>query len=88
MKLRTTPLAAAGDRDLQRELRSHASAVNAALTMIENGFPYVVLQELVAQPASMLANMMVLADGTLWDPGSGAGIYRRDPTNTSWIYVG
>jgi hypothetical protein len=47
-----------------------------------------VLTPLTAEPAVMLAHMYVNADGTLWDPGSGAGHYRRNAANTEWVFVG
>lgn len=49
--------------------------------------PFLLLQYLHAEPAKMRAGMIVLADGTDWDPGSGAGLYRRSEDNASWILV-
>ena len=87
MKLRTTPLAGV-DRDLQRELRTHAVVVNSLVRMVGRGFPYIVFDELDAAPSPTIANMVVLADGTTWDPGSGAGLYRRNAADTAWIFLG
>lgn len=36
-----------------------------------------------AQPASMTDGMIVYADGTLWNPGSGEGFYGRE--NGAWV---
>lgn len=33
------------------------------------------LQELHEEPKKLILGMTVLADGTDWDPGSGAGVY-------------
>jgi hypothetical protein len=32
--------------------------------------------------------MLILADGVDYDPGSGEGLYRRDKTNASWVFIG
>lgn len=37
--------------------------------------PFVALQTLHAEPARPFDGMTILADGTDWDPGSGAGVY-------------
>jgi hypothetical protein len=47
-----------------------------------------VLQVLHAAPDKFLPGMVVYADGSDWDPGSGEGLYRRDKTNTSWVFIG
>ncbi len=46
------------------------------------------LTYLTAEPARYWAGMIVLADGTNWDPGSGEGAYRRDAANASWVFLG
>jgi hypothetical protein len=58
------------------------------LKAMADGFEYVLLQERNAEPRRMLAYMMVMADGTNWDPGSGRGLYRRNKANTAWVYLG
>lgn len=40
-----------------------------------------------AAPAKTSAGDMVLADGTDWNPGSGAGLYQRNEANTAWICI-
>jgi hypothetical protein len=87
MKLRTTPLAGV-DRDLQRELRTHAVVVNSLARMVGRGFPYIVFDELDAAPTPTIANMVVFANGTSWNPGSGRGLYRWDDAITDWIFLG
>lgn len=37
--------------------------------------PALFLDTLYASPARVFEGMIVLADGTLWNPGSGAGFY-------------
>jgi len=39
------------------------------------GATYFKLQELNNPPPRLLEGMLVLADGTNWDPGSGQGVY-------------
>lgn len=36
-----------------------------------------------SEPGRVLEGMLVKADGTTWDPGSGAGVYVRD--GGAWI---
>lgn len=42
-----------------------------------------VLQPLAAAPARPEEGMLVNADGTNWDPGSGAGVYQR--LSGAWV---
>ncbi len=46
------------------------------------------LKYLHAAPTRTFAGMVVMADGSDWDPGSGAGMYRRNEANAAWIFVG
>lgn len=39
------------------------------------------------EPAKMKPGLVVYADGTQWNPGSGEGLYRRSLSNT-WVFVG
>lgn len=45
--------------------------------------PYVLLTELHVEPSKPRDGMMVYADGSNWNPGSGEGIYARE--NGSWV---
>jgi hypothetical protein len=65
-------------------LRSELSQLKQAL---ERPWPWLLRQTLHAEPEKILAGMEVLADGTNWDPGSGAGFYRRNSANTAWEYM-
>ena len=46
----------------------------------------ILLPELNVEPDKPRKGMIVLADGTNWDPGSGAGFYGYD--GTSWNILG
>lgn len=41
-----------------------------------------------AAPDRIRPGQIVYADGTDWNPGSGAGIYRRSEDNTTWVHLG
>lgn len=49
-------------------------------------FPFLFLEEIHAVPDKLVAGMVVWADGTDWDPGSGAGIYWYD--GSTWNLLG
>jgi hypothetical protein len=66
---------------LRRELAQIQRSANSQ----ESSFDFVVLH---AEPAKTRAGMVVYADGTDWDPGSGEGIYRRNALNAAWVFVG
>lgn len=55
---------------------------------LEGAAPSLRLQILYAEPSKLFAGMIVYADGSDWDPGSGEGVYRRDKTNSSWVHLG
>lgn len=63
---------------LTEELRR----VAAAFGMLEN----IRLVELHAEPSRPRDGMIVLADGTNWNPGSGGGYYGRH--NGAWTFLG
>jgi hypothetical protein len=50
--------------------------------------PYMQLEVLTASPDKTFAGMLVYADGTNWNPGSGEGVYRRDNANAAWDFLG
>ncbi len=60
------------------ELRSIA----AAFTGLDN----ILLEELHAEPLKPRNGVVVLADGTDWNPGSGAGFYGR--SGGAWVFLG
>jgi hypothetical protein len=49
---------------------------------------FIGLKYLHAQPSRMFKGMVVLADGIDWNPGAGAGMYRRNEANAAWVFVG
>lgn len=44
--------------------------------------------ETFAEPAKREPFVLLLADGTSWNPGSGRGIYFWDPAVSGWHFVG
>lgn len=48
--------------------------------------PYLYLDALYAAPSKPRTGMVVLADGTYWNPGSGAGYYGY--YGASWVKLG
>ncbi len=48
----------------------------------------VTFEVLHAEPPQMYPGMVVVADGSDWNPGSGAGMYRRNANNASWTFIG
>lgn len=53
---------------LDQELRNIEQGQQAAA-------PYLALAELHKEPAKLLTGMLVIADGTDWNPGAGRGVY-------------
>ena len=45
-------------------------------------------RELFAEPAKRYTGLVVLADGTTWDPGSGRGFYWYDGALPGWKFLG
>jgi hypothetical protein len=55
---------------------------------LEDAAPFLQLVVLNAEPKLILPRMVVYADGTNWNPGSGEGIYRRNAANSAWVFLG
>lgn len=51
------------------------------------GVNFLGLKVLYAEPSRTFAGMIVYADGTSWNPGSGEGFYRRNKDNDGWVYT-
>lgn len=66
-------------------LRQELAAIEQAAQRAD---PFVELQYLHAEPERVRAGICVLADGTDWNPGSGAGLYRRNEANNAWVFIG
>lgn len=64
---------------LKRELRAIAEANR-------KGQPYVVFDTLYAAPKKVIDGLTVKADGTTWNPGSGAGVYCY--RGSAWTFLG
>lgn len=46
------------------------------------------VEELNAAPPKPRTGMVVLADGTNWNPGSGRGYYGYDEATAAWRFLG
>ena len=66
-------------------LRQELMAIKEGM---ERAKPYETLQILHAEPKRLSAEMVVHADGSDWDPGSGPGLYRRSEDNSGWVFIG
>ncbi len=62
-----------------------SAALNKGL---QGMWPNVLMEILHMPPERIVAGMLILADGVDFDPGSGEGLYRRDKTNTTWVFIG
>jgi predicted NodU family carbamoyl transferase len=67
------------------ELREESARLARSLNEAQPDF---VLKVLNAAPTKTRAGMLVYADGVNWNPGAGEGLYRRDKTNASWVFIG
>lgn len=68
-------------------LRQELTAIEQAAQRAD---PFAELQTLYAEPERVRAGMLVIADGTTWNPDgvSGAGLYRRNTANSAWVFIG
>lgn len=64
---------------LRLELRRLEEAANRPVSFVE-------MEELHAEPSRLRNGMVALADGTDWDPGSGAGFYGY--YGSAWVKLG
>lgn len=69
----------------ENSLRREFEAIQEAANRAE---PYMQLQVLHAAPNKTFGGMLILVDGVDFNPGSGAGLYRRTENNASWVFVG
>ena len=65
--------------ELANELAKIAQAM-------ETADPFITLDTLYAAPKKFREGTIVKADGTTWNPGSGAGVYCR--RGASWTFLG
>lgn len=73
------------DKDLQ-QLTSFVVRELDKISDTFTGVQAIKLQEMHAPPPKFFNGMIVLADGTNWNPGSGRGYYGYDAG--SWRYLG
>jgi hypothetical protein len=64
---------------LRRELRAISESISGRV-------PYVVLDTQHTAPKKLVEGMTLLADGTNWNPGSGAGVYTY--RGGAWRFLG
>lgn len=80
-----TPKSAPGANDigqLKLYLQQELTRIGTAIALLEQG-RFTVLYSAPDRPRE---GQLVCADGTSWDPGSGAGYYRFDGAN--WQFIG
>ena len=70
-------------KNLPLYLQEEFSKISAAVTALANGH----LDISTVAPAKPRAGDIRYADGTIWNPGSGAGIYRYT-AGGAWVFVG
>lgn len=66
-------------------MREELARLQRALNDAQPEFTLVVRN---ATPAKTWPGMMVFADGTNFNPGSGQGVYVRDKDNAAWRFLG
>lgn len=59
---------------LDEYIRDELASISRVIAKLEEGRSFLVLH---APPDKIRENMLVIADGTDWNPGSGAGYYER-----------
>lgn len=67
--------------------RSVWEAIHDLVRAIIAGFQSVNFQVRNVEPEKTMAYMVVVADGTNWNPGFGRGLYRRSGSNSRWLRV-
>ena len=60
--------------------------VKSLNAVIDGFFSKLFMYAFTSEPSIKIANMIVMADGTNWNPGSGAGLYRYD--GSTWVFIG
>lgn len=69
-------------KDIPRFLREEMEKISAAINLAIDGFDEVIY----VAPPKPRAGMRRYADGTSWNPGSGAGLYRY--SGSAWVFLG
>ena len=55
--------------------------------LINNGTKVTQLLVSHSEPTRLKTGMLVIADGTDWDPGSGRGMYWYDAEAPGWVFI-
>lgn len=74
-----TPVPRSLSRALRAWLADELRRIANALNCVDN----LTLDPLAAEPAKLSDGMVVYANGTDWNPGSGAGVYARE--SGAWV---
>lgn len=79
-----TPRIVPGEADdLPRFFRDELNFISRGISGARS---YIVLSALHAEPKTVVEDMLVQADGTDWNPGSGRGLYQY--RSGSWVFIG
>ena len=68
--------------NLQPELRSYLDEELVRIAAVLNA-KFLYTEALTSAPAKPIDGLIVYADGTIWDPGSGEGFYGYE--NSAWV---
>ena len=79
MSFTQTPVPGQMPKETQRFLREEFRRIEIAFLDLDN----LKLPSLAAEPEKLADGMVVYADGTNWNPGSGAGFYGRE--SSAWV---
>lgn len=72
-------------KDLPHNIREERARLERSLNEAQSSFT---LQNLHSEPARVRSGMLVIADGSDWNPDLGPGGYRRDEANENWVFIG
>lgn len=67
---------------LYQQLELELQRIAATFDQLAGG---IVLTPATAEPTKLKPLMLVYADGSNWDPGSGEGVYVRNLANAAWV---
>lgn len=79
------PVGGASLQELVAQLQLELLNVSAAFDNLGGGMLIVPYS---AAPEKIRPLMLVYADGTNWNPGSGEGVYIRNLANSAWKFLG
>ena len=79
------PLPPSNDEEVLAYLQQLATALEE---MNRPDVQYMILEEWFRAPDNLIDGMVVRADGTSWNPGTGAGVYRYTAVTDTWTKLG